>query len=222
MSNYKYWCSLFLFLTINIFLACKKEGPKTIVTGRVTDIATGEPYSGLALQLTRARATWSGTATDRFEIVHTDVNGNYSLNFVTDELNASNKHYFYFKDYLPDYGYLHIFKDNDEFQLKIGQTNKIDFRISKLIKLKVRISNKTNHNYPAFRLYSNSSCSCIYVSLKGEGILRDTVLQYKVPRMEAITFTSSFYEPNTVNGYVNFSSDSFIGMKDTMINIVNK
>ena len=142
--------------------------------------------------------------------------------FVTDELNTSFNHWLYFKDYLPDYGYLHIFKENEEFKLKIGQTNKIDFKISKLIKLKVTISNKTNHNYPAFSLTSNSDCGCIYVLLKGESILRDTVLQYKVPRMSPIIFTSSFYEPNTVNGYVNFTSESFIGMKDTTVNVVNK
>lgn len=222
MSKSIHSCYLILFLTINILPACKKEGPKTIVTGRVTDKVTGEPYSGLALQLTRDRATWSGTATDRFEIIYTDVNGNYMLTFVTDELNASSNHWLYFKDYLPDYGYLHIFKDNDEFKLKIGQTNQINFKISKLIKLQVRISNKTNHNYPAFSLNSNSDCGCIFVQLKGGSILRDTVMQYKVPRMEPITFTSSFYEPNTVNGYVNFYSDSFIGMKDTTVNILNE
>jgi len=117
---------------------------------------------------------------------------------------------------------LHVFKENDEFKLKIGQTNKINFKINKLIKLKVTISNKTNHNYQAFSLTSNSDCGCIFVSLKSESILRDTVLQFNVPRMESIIFTSSFYEPNTVNGYVNFTSESFIGMKDTTVNVVNK
>lgn len=222
MFRCKYSCYFILSLAILVQTACKKEGPKTIVTGKVVDKVTGEPYSGISLQLTRSRATWSGTATDRFEIVQTDINGNYVLTFVADELNANSNHWIYFKDDIRDYGFLHVFKDYDEFKLKIGQTNKIDFKISKLINLKVRISNKSNHNYPAFGLTSNSDCGCIYVTLKDQRILRDTVLQYKVPRMEPITFTSSFYQPNTVNSYVTFTYTSFIAMKDTTINIVNE
>ncbi|MFC5284415.1 hypothetical protein ACFPJS_13155 [Pedobacter alpinus] len=191
-----------------------QEGPQTIVNGKVYDAITNEGYSNIPLQITRERFGFGGSRYEDFDTVVTDNKGEYHLNF-TPILPGTFT--IYFKDYdLRKYGLLEEYNISSRKELEIGKTNTIDFKVKKLINLKINLKNSSNYNFNTFRLNS-ASCNCINYQVDSLRITKDTTLNFKVPRLTKIFATSMFYNKGTNSFKKNEHIYDILGTDTTVV-----
>lgn len=194
----------------------KIKGPETTVTGSVTDYYTKEPYPNIVLQVTRRTGTFGGGNYTDLDTVVTDANGSFRLTFTPmglGEFKLYFKHY-----YIRDVG-LHHFVDSTAVPLELGKINTRNFKVTKLVKMKVNLKNQSSQNRNAFWLSSNYCC--VGLSILNGDIAKDTTFTGQVPRFTKIRLTSKFYNANENGTLKEFKHEFNIGAKDTTVNIIN-
>ncbi len=169
---------------------CKKfEGPETTITGKVIDAYTSEGYANVHLKLVRQIPSIDMIRYEDFDSVVTDNFGSYRLKFTP----ALGQYRIQFKDNdIKKYGIIRSIDASDIADLKLGESNTVDFKVSKLIELKINLKNSSDYNYNNFLLES-TNCYCVYYQASSVSITKDTIVSFSVPRYTTIKFKNTFY-----------------------------
>lgn len=193
------------------------EGPLTTVEGTISDAKTNDVYGNITLQITRKRARITNQFYDDFDTVVTTTNGKYKLTF-TPILPGTFT--IYYKDYdIRKYDLKDFYTSGFNNELVIGKTNTVDFKVSKLINLKINLKNSSNYNFTRFQLSSNENS--IFYQSTNSAITKDTILNYKIPRLTPIYITSTFYDIANSTNSKKLENQFNIASSDTTIFINN-
>ena len=222
MKRPSYPVILLLFVAITSMSDCEKvKGPETVVTGSVTDFSTNEGYDNVVLQVKREMGGIDQIFYEGMDTVITDAQGNYRLTFIPMGLGARFSLDYKHHD-LKQYGIAPYFTGTSN-EIELGKVNTIDFKVKKLVNLRVHLVNKSDQDHSNFQL--SSDCHCISFNRSTSSNTKipvDTILNFKVPRLSTIQIASRFYDlGNTLSKQVLFTKDFTIANSDTTLKIVN-
>ena len=194
MKNYYTYLTLIVaFLMLTSMSECmNQEGPQTTINGKVTDAFTGVGYSNIPVRIIRKAPGIDGSRYIDFDSVYTNQFGDYQLKFTP---------------LIPGEYNVELFPDNDLIKrgvinvidpirppvLTLGEINKNDFKVNKLVNLTVNLKNSSNYDYTGFSLTARPYY-CIEYFASDVAITKDTTLHFKVPRFIPLTILSYFFE----------------------------
>ena len=151
------------------------------------------------------------------DTISTDMAGNYTLKFIP--MGAGARFFLYYKDYdLSKHGLVAYYTGVSN-EIEPGKTNTIDFKVKKLVNLKMHLVNTSNQNCSSFSL--SSDCNCMGFSRSGQEIIVDTVLNFKVPRFTTLQIVSRFYDLSSRTKEVKFTKNFTVSNSDTALTIIN-
>lgn len=211
-----------LILILSVFLLtsmseCKDhEGPNTMVNGTLSDEDTDEIYRGVTLIVERRKPVAFGAHFIDLDSAITDRDGGYRINFtpiLPGTFTVGIKH-----SDLKKHGLKQSNESETYKELEVGKTNNINFKVKKLINLKLNLKNSSNHNLNAFRMNSGN-CYCVNYSSYGTEVTKDTTLNFIVPRFSNMIITSTFHETGKTS-FVKTDEINILGA-DTTIHINN-